>query len=74
MLFQVRFLVEHGAKVSEVTRASYTPLHQAAQQGHNNCVRYLLEHGASPNVQTAVRLFLIFSIIRVFELISTRKT
>lgn len=50
----VRFLMEHGAQVSANTRASYTPLHQAAQQGHNNVVRYLLEHGANPNVYTSV--------------------
>lgn len=55
----VRFLIEHGAPVSATTRASYTPLHQAAQQGHNNVVRYLLEHGASPNVHTSVIIKLL---------------
>uniref|UniRef100_A0A915EUG7 Ankyrin n=1 Tax=Ditylenchus dipsaci TaxID=166011 RepID=A0A915EUG7_9BILA len=40
------------ALVSAQTKANYTPLHQAAQQGHNNVVRYLLEHGASPNSKT----------------------
>jgi ankyrin len=40
--------------VSAETSAGYTPLHQAAQQGHNNVVRFLLEHGASPNTKTAV--------------------
>lgn len=50
----VRFLIEHGAPISATTRASYTPLHQAAQQGHNNVVRHLLENGASPNVHTSV--------------------
>lgn len=57
----VRFLIEHGAPVSATTRASYTPLHQAAQQGHNNVVRYLLEHGASPNVHTSVIIFEILT-------------
>ena len=50
----VRWLIEHGADVNEKTQAAYTSLHQAAQQGHNNCVRYLLENGASPNAQNAV--------------------
>ncbi|GCC43380.1 hypothetical protein chiPu_0027295 [Chiloscyllium punctatum] len=27
----------------------YTPLHQAAQQGHTDIVNLLLKHGASPN-------------------------
>lgn len=46
--------------MGEVTRAGFTPLHQAAQQGHNNAVRYLLENGASPNAQDMVSLSLSF--------------
>lgn len=53
----VRFLIENGASISVQTKANYTPLHQAAQQGHNNVVRYLLDHGASPNIKTTVRIF-----------------
>jgi hypothetical protein len=52
----VRWLIEHGANVNSETRANYTPLHQAAQQGHNHVVRFLLENGASPNTKTAVNL------------------
>lgn len=66
----VKFLLEHGAPVSATTRASYTPLHQAAQQGHYNVVRYLLEHGASPNVQTSVTIFgILFSLNSLFTII-----
>lgn len=32
----------------------YTPLHQAAQQGHTHIINLLLHHGASPNEHTAV--------------------
>jgi len=34
----------------------YTPLHQAAQQGHVLVVNLLLKYQASPNVLTNVRL------------------
>lgn len=34
----------------------YTPLHQAAQQGHTDIVTLLLKHGAQPNEITSVRL------------------
>ena len=33
----------------------YTPLHQAAQQGHTDIVSLLLKHGAPPNEITTVR-------------------
>lgn len=33
----------------------YTPLHQAAQQGHTDIVTMLLKHGAHPNEITSVR-------------------
>lgn len=33
----------------------YTPLHQAAQQGHTDIVTLLLKHGAQPNEITSVR-------------------
>lgn len=32
----------------------YTPLHQAAQQGHTHIINLLLQHGASPNELTTV--------------------
>lgn len=35
----------------------YTPLHQAAQQGHTDIVTLLLKHGAQPNEITSVRRF-----------------
>lgn len=41
----------------------YTPLHQAAQQGHTDIVTLLLKHGAQPNEITSVRRFLKYLII-----------
>lgn len=34
----------------------YTPLHQAAQQGHTHIINLLLHHGAAPNELTNVSL------------------
>lgn len=34
----------------------YTPLHQAAQQGHTHIINVLLQHGAKPNAITTVSL------------------
>lgn len=36
----------------------YTPLHQAAQQGHTDIVTLLLKHGAQPNETTTVSVVL----------------
>lgn len=42
-------------------QAGYTPLHQAAQQGHTDIVTLLLKHGAQPNEITTVRTnFILF--------------
>lgn len=35
----------------------YTPLHQAAQQGHTQIVNLLLENKAEPNAETKVSFF-----------------
>lgn len=37
-----------------VFQLGYTPLHQAAQQGHTDIVTLLLKHGAQPNEATTV--------------------
>jgi ankyrin len=52
----VRFLLSHGANVKATTSLGYTPLHQAAQQGHTNIVNTLLENSAQPNAVTNVSL------------------
>jgi ankyrin len=50
----VRFLLQHGANVKASTSIGYTPLHQAAQQGHTSIVNLLLENSAPPNSLTNV--------------------
>jgi ankyrin len=52
----VRFLLQHGASVDNSTSVGYTPLHQAAQQGHTLIISLLLEHKAKPNAVTNVSL------------------
>lgn len=51
----VRFLLRAGADVNISTGAGYTPLHQAAQQGHTLVINLLLESKAKPNAVTNVR-------------------
>lgn len=51
----VRFLLAHGANVNNSTAIGYTPLHQAAQQGHVVIINLLLENKAKPNATTNVR-------------------
>lgn len=41
--------------LSFLLQMGYTPLHQAAQQGHTDIVTLLLKHGAQPNEITSVR-------------------
>jgi len=50
----VRFLLRSGAAVDSSTNAGYTPLHQAAQQGHTLVINLLLESKAKPNAITNV--------------------
>lgn len=51
----VKFLLKNKAQVESSTSLGYTPLHQAAQQGHTNIVNILLENKADPNAVTTVR-------------------
>ena len=63
----VRFLLEHQASVSATTKVGYTPLHQAAQQGHVLVVNLLLKNGASPNAVTNVSLVLSLTLCHSFS-------
>jgi len=42
----------------DVMQMGYTPLHQAAQQGHVMAINILLKYNASPNAVTSVRYYL----------------
>lgn len=50
----VRYLLENDAAVEKSTNIGYTPLHQAAQQGHTLIINLLLKHKADPNAVTNV--------------------
>ena len=39
-----------------------TPLHEAAQEGHNDIIRILLDNGANPNALDAVSLYLLHTL------------
>lgn len=45
----------------------YTPLHQAAQQGHTHIINVLLQYGAKPNATTAVSLEITSGFVTVFH-------
>lgn len=45
-LSMVQLLVEYGAKVNVAQQGGWTALHQAADHGHEELVRYLLKVGA----------------------------
>ena len=55
-LSMVRFLLLEGpgVRVDVQNELGYTPLHQAAQQGHSQIVNLLLENNASPNTVSNV--------------------
>lgn len=52
----VRYLLENDAAVEKSTNIGYTPLHQAAQQGHTLIINLLLKHKADPNAVTNVSI------------------
>lgn len=61
-LNMVRFITaRQGANINATTTSGYTPLHQAAQQGHSTIVSHLLDKGADPNILTSVSKLLILN-------------
>lgn len=62
----VRFITgRQGVNINAATASGYTPLHQAAQQGHSTIVSHLLDKGADPNILTNVSIKLI-NILKLF--------
>lgn len=48
----VHLLVRHGAGVNVAQHGGWTPLHQAAAHGDEQMVRFLLESGADPAIES----------------------
>lgn len=47
----VKLLLSRGAEINDVDTQGYTAVHRAVSEGHSNVVRFLLEHGADPNIK-----------------------
>ena len=61
----LHFQTEEGKPIVRVdtqNELGYTPLHQAAQQGHVQIVNLLIENGASPNTVSNVRIIQYLSL------------
>lgn len=62
----VRFITaRQGVNINAITSSGYTPLHQAAQQGHSTIVSHLLDKGADPDILTSVSKIILINNITV---------
>jgi ankyrin repeat protein len=50
----VKLLVKHGASVNMQSQNGFTPLYMAAQENHDNVVKFLLSKGANQSLATEV--------------------
>lgn len=50
----VKLLVKHGASVNIQSQNGFTPLYMAAQENHDNVVKFLLSKGANQTLATEV--------------------
>jgi ankyrin len=50
----VKLLVKHGASVNVQSQNGFTPLYMAAQENHDNVVKFLLSKGANQSLATEV--------------------
>lgn len=48
----MKLLVEHGASVNVQSQNGFTPLYMAAQENHDDVVKYLLVNGAIQGLAT----------------------
>jgi hypothetical protein len=54
----VKLLVANGAAVNVQSQNGFTPLYMAAQENHDNVVRFLLANGANQSLATEVSCIL----------------
>ena len=50
----MKLLVKHGASVNMQSQNGFTPLYMAAQENHDNVVKFLLSKGANQSLATEV--------------------
>lgn len=50
----MKILVERGAQVNVQSQNGFTPLYMAAQENHDEVVKYLLNKGANQSLATEV--------------------
>lgn len=55
----VRLLVNHSASVNVQSQNGFTPLYMAAQENHDNVVKYLLANGANQSLSTEVNYIVL---------------
>ena len=41
----IKYLVEHGTDINKEDNDGFTPLYNACEEGHEDVVKYLVEHG-----------------------------
>lgn len=51
----MKILVHHNASVNVQSQNGFTPLYMAAQENHDNVVKFLLANGANQSLATEVK-------------------
>ncbi|WP_165424350.1 ankyrin repeat domain-containing protein [Pseudoxanthomonas winnipegensis] len=49
----IRQLIDAGAPVNDMSKAMFSPLHHAVDQGHLGCAALLLSYGADPHLSAS---------------------
>jgi len=74
----VKLLVKHGASINIQSQNGFTPLYMAAQENHDNVVKFLLSKGANQSLATEVcelqGCCLLISVTRTYRSIDSMQT